>query len=290
MNVNQLNDRFAIDGVVRFEVGEGGLTRLSMTTEHASATLYTHGAHVTHFQPVGGEPILWMSGASRFETGKAIRGGVPLVFPWFGPRQNDPDAPSHGLVRTTEWSVTNVERLESGSVCVTLELSVDTFQVVYRVAVGVTLGLEMVVTNVSGEPVRFEQAMHTYFTVGDVRKIGVRGLEGVTYIDKLDQLNRKVQSEAPITFGAETDSVYLDTETTVQIEDPVLGRVIEVQKSGSRSTVVWNPWIDKSAKMGDFGDDEWPGMVCIESGNIADNAVELGPGESANMSASIGLV
>lgn len=287
MNAQELNDRFAIDGLVRFDVGEGGLTRLLVTTEKASATLYTHGAHVTQFQPAGGEPILWMSGTSRFESGKAIRGGVPLVFPWFGPRQDDPNAPSHGLVRTAEWSVESVERLDNAAVRIALGIAVDKFSVVFRVTVAESLGLEMIVTNDSDEPATFAQAFHTYLSVGDVRQIGVRGLEGVTYIDKVDQQARKVQSDSPITFSAETDSVYMDTESTVRVDDTVLRRTIEVSKQGSHSTVVWNPWIDKSKRMSDFGDDEWPGMVCVESGNIADNSVKLPPGQSATMLSSI---
>ena len=289
MNAEELNDRFAIDGVACFDVGVNGLMRLLVTTEKATATLYTHGAHVTEFQPADGEPILWMSGASRFENGKAIRGGVPLVFPWFGPHEKDPNAPSHGLVRTLEWSVEAVERLENDSIRITLGITVDKFSVAYRVTVAESLGLEMIVTNDSEEQVVFEQAFHTYLNVGDVRQIGVRGLEGVTYIDKLDQQSRKVQSDSPITFAAETDSVYVDTESTVHVVDPVFGRTIEVSKRGSRSTVVWNPWIDKSKRMADFGDDEWPGMVCIESGNIADNSVKLPPGQSTSLSAQIGL-
>ncbi|MEL6107876.1 MAG: D-hexose-6-phosphate mutarotase [Planctomycetota bacterium] len=286
-NTDELNDRFAIDGLAKFEVGEGGLTRLSITTGKADATLYTHGAHVSHFRPGASEPILWMSAASRYESGKAIRGGVPIVFPWFGPRQDDPKAPSHGLVRTTEWSIETMERLATNDIRISLATAVDKFSVVYRVTVGDSLGLDMRVTNESGEAVTFEQAFHTYLSVGDVRKIAVRGLEGATKIDKLDQHARKVQSDSPITFASETDSVYVDTESTVQVEDPLLGRTIEVQKQGSRSTVVWNPWIDKSSRMADFGDDEWTNMVCIESGNIADNCVKLAPGQSATMSTEI---
>lgn len=288
-HIDELNERFAIDGVVRFEAGQGGLTRLTITTDQATASLYTHGAHVTHFQPRGDEPLLWMSGESRFETGQAIRGGVPVIFPWFGPRTDDPDAPSHGLVRTAEWSVTEVKRHNDGTVEVSLGISLESFEVVYRVTVGRRLGLEMIVTNSSDAPASFEQALHTYLSVGDVHQIRVVGLEGSTYIDKVDRLARKPQSAAPIRFAGETDSVYVDTEAIVRVEDPTLGRTILVQKTGSRSTVVWNPWTAKASRMADFGDDEWPGMVCIETANVADNSIGLAPGDSSTMSAELGI-
>ena len=286
--IEDLTKQFAIDGVVHFEAGEGGLTRVSITTAKSKAALYTHGAHVTEFQPSGCEPVLWLSGESRFEHGKAIRGGVPLVFPWFGPHAKDPDAPSHGWVRTAEWEITAVEQLPDDDVAITLTINVADFHVTYRVTVGNELTLEMAVANQSETEVSFEQAFHTYLTVGDVRKISAHGLDGTTYIDKLDQLSRKEQADA-ISFSGETDSVYLDTEATVSVEDPVLGRTLEVRKQGSQSTVVWNPWVDKSKRMGDFGDDEWSGMVCIESGNIADNSVKLAPGQTATMMAAIGV-
>lgn len=284
--IDQYNRRFAIDGVAQFDTGDGGLTRLSITADEADATLYTHGGHVTHFQARGGKPMLWVSAASRFATGQAIRGGVPIVFPWFGARKNDPGAPSHGLVRKAEWSVTAVDLLDDGRVRATLAVSAESFRVVYHVTVGRQLGLEMIVTNTFDEPVGFEQALHTYLAVADVHQIGVHGLEGATYIDKVDAFSRKAQPDAPVRFSGEVDSVYLDTDAVVRVEDPLLGRTIVIRKTGSRSTVVWNPWIDKSKKMSDFGDDEWPGMVCIETANVADNAIRLAPGASATMSAT----
>lgn len=288
-SIDELNARFAIDSVARFDAGNGGLARLAITTGDADATLYTHGGHVTHFQPRGAEPVLWISDASHFADGKAIRGGVPVIFPWFGAREGDPAAPAHGLVRTAEWTVTAVDRLDDGRVRVTLTITAEAFDVVYRVTVGRQLHMEMIVTNTSDAPATFEQALHTYLNVGDIHRVGVRGLAGVTYIDKVGAFTRKTQGDTPITFAGETDSVYLDTDAEVRVDDPVLGRAIVVGKVGSRSTVVWNPWVDKSKKMSDFGDDEWPGMVCVETANVADNAVTLDPGAAATMIATLDL-
>ena len=285
----ELNQQFSIDGIARFDAGPGGLTRLLITTDKANATIHPHGAHVSQFQPRGSDPILWMSNESYYAAGKAIRGGVPLVFPWFGPHPAQADAPAHGLVRTIEWEVADVSLHDDGDVSASFLTTVESFRVVYRVTVGPALRLEMTVTNDSAESVVFEQAFHTYLTVGDVRRISVHGLDGVTYIDKLDESSRKIQPDSPVTFEAETDSVYLDTEAAVRIQDPTLNRTIAVSKQGSRSTVVWNPWIAKAKRMPDFGDDEWPGMVCIESGNIADDSVRLEPGGTHTMIAKVGI-
>lgn len=285
--IEQLNQQFAIPGVAQFDSGEGGLPRLLITSQQADATLYPHGAHVTHFQVRGQQPMLWMSEASRFAAGQAIRGGVPIIFPWFGAHQDDPQAPSHGLVRTAPWSVTGVDLLDEGRVRVSLAISVDSFRVDYRVDVGNQLELEMIVTNISDAAASFEQALHTYLAVGDVRQIKVHGLEEATYIDKVDSFQRKRQPSVAIEFSGEVDSVYVDTDAVVRVEDPVLDRTLVVRKTGSRSTVVWNPWIDKSKTMSDFGDKEWPSMVCIETANVADNALTLDPGASHTMTAML---
>ena len=150
--------------------------------------------------------------------------------------------------------------------------------------------MALTVTNPAGVPVTFEEALHTYLAVGDVRQVSVAGLEGVTYVDKVDGAKRKTQAGALVTIGGETDRLYLDTDAAVTLSDPVLGRRIHVAKTGSRSSVVWNPWVAKSKAMPDFGDDEWPGMICIETANAADNAVTVPPHASHSMTATISVV
>lgn len=289
MTPDELNDRFAIDNTARFVPGDGGLPRLDITSEHATASVYTHGAHVANFQPVGAAPVLWMSGSSVFESGRAIRGGVPVIFPWFGDRKDDPDAPAHGLVRQADWTVRSVDALDDGRVQVVLAIAVDPFDVSMRITVGRSLSMQMTVANTSDDPANCEQALHTYLTVGDIKRVGVQGLAGAPYIDKVDSHKRKMQSPDPISFNGETDSVYLDTNAVVRIVDEAMGRTLVVGKTGSRSTIVWNPWIDKASRMGDFGDDEWPGMLCVETANVADNTLTLEPGGSHVMTATIGI-
>ena len=121
-SIEELNRRFLIPDVARFEAGRGGLTRLAVTAPAAEGHLYLHGAHVAHFQPRGFGPVLFLSAKSFFEMGKAIRGGVPVIFPWFGPREGGGEGPMHGLVRTTEWTVAEVRQAGDG-VAVTMTLT-----------------------------------------------------------------------------------------------------------------------------------------------------------------------
>ena len=159
----------------------------------------------------------------------------------------------------------------------------------YELRLGRDLSMALTVTNPADAPITFEEALHTYLAVGDVRQVSVAGLEGVTYVDKVDGAKRKTQAEELITIGGEIDRLYLETEAAVTLTDPGLGRRIRVEKTGSRSSVVWNPWVAKSRAMADFGDDEWPGMICIETANAADNAVTLPPHGSHTITATISV-
>jgi glucose-6-phosphate 1-epimerase len=294
-----LQRRFDVPGVVRFEAGAGGLTRAVVTTALAEAEVYLHGAHVTRYRPAGEREVLWMSAASLFREDKAIRGGVPICFPWFGPKAGDPSAAMHGFARLKEWRVESVVQPGDGTVELILELDADqqtrtawphVFAARYHVRVGRVLELVLRVRNDGTESFTFEEALHSYFTVGDARRISISGLEGTTYIDKVDQMKHKAQGDAAVSIERETDRVYTKTRTTCVIDDPVLGRRINVAKEGSDATVVWNPWIDKAKAMADFGDDEWPGMVCVETCNVGDQRVTVQPGETHEMRAAIGVV
>lgn len=282
--------------------GHGGLARVRVETPHASAEVYLQGAHVTAWQPAGVSPVLWTSARSRFEAGAPIRGGVPICFPWFGPHPTDAHAPAHGWARTTAWELVGGEE-DPGSGDVTLELALGDsaatrasawphrFAATYRVTVGRTLRLELEVTNRDEAPVTLTQALHTYLSVGDVRDVAVEGLSGAAYVDKAPAPGAPTearQDERPLRVAAETDRV-LASEAAVRVVDPRLARTLTVTKEGSGSTVVWNPWVDKSRAMADFGDDEWPGMLCVEAGNVGPAAVTLAPGATHRLATALSV-
>jgi glucose-6-phosphate 1-epimerase len=284
---------------VRRDNGRGGLPRLLVDIDSCTAELYLQGAHLCRWQPRGqSRPVLWMSEQSRFEAGAPIRGGVPICFPWFGPKAGDPSAPVHGVVRISPWALERATLEPDGAVAIRLGLVCGpaatphvphALALAFELRMGSSLSMALTVTNPGPAPTTFEDALHTYLTVGDVRRVTVAGLEGATYVDKVDGAARKTQDRNPIAIAGETDRLYLDTESAVVLTDPALGRRIRVAKTGSRSSVVWNPWVAKSRAMPDFGDDEWPGMICIETANASDNAVTLPPHASHTMTASISV-
>ncbi len=270
----------AIPGRVKIISGQGGLPAIQVESAWSQAEIYPHGAHVTGFQLTGEEPLLFMSAASEFVADKPIRGGVPVIFPWFGAREG---LAAHGFARVAAWDLVSAVVLPEGEVCLHFHLpSDDESELDYRVTVGRSLTLELVVTNTSGAGFASETCLHTYFQVGAIDAIEVAGLQGTRYRDQLSATDC-TETSPTIRFAGEVDRVYQDTAATVEIHDPVLGRAIRIRKTGSRSTVVWNPWIAKAQRMPDFGDDEYLHMVCVESGNIAGNSITLDPGASAQM-------
>jgi D-hexose-6-phosphate mutarotase len=262
----------------------------------AEAHVYLHGAHVTHHRPTGRSPLLFLSARSRYAAGTAIRGGVPVIFPWFGARAGHPEAPDHGFARTAEWTVESATRGDDGAVTLTLGLEPDEhtramwphdFRLRHRVVIGAHLELLLEVENRSRAPFTFEEALHTYLHVGDVRTASIVGLEGLTYIDKTDGMRRKPSGSGPLRLHGTTDRVFLDATATCTVSDPALGRRLVVEKRGSSTTVVWNPWSDRAHTMADLGADEWPSMLCVEAANAADNARRLDAGERHAMSVVI---
>ncbi len=290
MLTDELNTRFAVPGL-RFETGRGGLTRAVVQTPLAEGELYLHGAHVTAWAPRGHAAVLWLSESSHFEKGKPIRGGVPICFPWFGPHSNDPSAPAHGFARLAGWNVASTHAMDGGAIVLELETTIESFAMRYRVEFGSELKLALAThlpTSVD-RSATFEDALHTYFSVSDVRSISIHGLENASYLDKVDGAQLKSAATFPIAFSGETDRVYLHTLSDCSLIDVGSQRSIRVAKSGSRSTVVWNPWIDKSKRMADFGDEEWRSMVCIETANVDGNRIELAPGQTHETSAIISV-
>jgi D-hexose-6-phosphate mutarotase len=275
-------------GRVVFLDGQGELPMLEVSTPWSTAEIYLHGAHVTGFRKTNEPPLLFMSQCSRFNEGQPIRGGIPVIFPWFGMREG---LGQHGFARVKTWDLKEFAPAPDGSVSVRFQLpdspeasGFPPFVAEYLVTVSDTLSLQLSVTNQSKDEVlTFESCLHTYLEVGDVTVISIQGLKGVKYLDKVANFAKKTESNDAIRIASEVDRVYLDTTSPVEIIDPRLGRKIRVEKQASLSTVVWNPWITRAQQMPDFGNDEYQRMICIESGNVAPNQISLPPGESSKL-------
>lgn len=279
-------------GRVAFLDGQGELPMLEISTAWSTAEIYLHGAHVTRFQKRGEAPLLFMSQCSRYSEGQPIRGGIPVIFPWFGPREG---MYQHGYARNKTWDLKEILTGPEGAVSLRFRLPdvpensmFPPSTVDYIVTVKDTLTLQLQVNNTSAEEVfTLESCLHTYFEVGDATAIAVHGLKGASYLDKVAAFARKTEEHDAIRISSEVDRTYVDTTGTVTIEDFRLGRRILVEKEGSASTVVWNPWIAKSRQMPDFGDDEYMHMVCVESGNVVPNEIRLAPGATSTMTVKL---
>ncbi len=279
-------------GRVTFLDGQNELPMLEVSTPWSTAEIYLHGAHVTHFQKRGETPLLFMSQCSRFEEERPIRGGVPIIFPWFGQREG---LGQHGFARVKNWELKEFSTAADGSVSVRFRLpecpeaaTFPPFTAEYLVTVDRDLALCLTVTNNSNEDeLAFENCLHTYFAVGDVTAISITGLKDVTYLDQVARFARRADSNDSIRINAEVDRIYLDTAGPVEILDSRLGRKIRIEKRGSASTMVWNPWTAKAQQMPDFANDEFERMVCVESGNVATNALKLRPGEASTLAVKL---
>jgi glucose-6-phosphate 1-epimerase len=294
--IAELDRWFGIPGIARVVEGNGGLAKVAINTRETAGEMYLHGAHVTSWQPRGAEEVLFVSAKSRWEDGRAIRGGVPICFPWFADKADDLRAPAHGFVRTTAWQLESV--VQTGD-AVTVSMFTESndgtkrwwpadFQLVFRTTFGSELNLELVLRNTGATSLRFEEALHTYFRVGQIEKAQLQGLNTVHYLDKTDS-NRKKTQQGSIVIVSETDRIYLNTNGPIVLEDQALRRRLGVAKENSLTTVVWNPWAEKAKAMSDFGDAEWMQMVCIETSNVSDFAVELAPGQQHSMKAIVRL-
>jgi glucose-6-phosphate 1-epimerase len=240
--------------------------------------------------------VIFLSQHSQWEAGRAIRGGIPVCFPWFRNKADDPKAPAHGFVRTKAWQLDAVE-MQGDLVSVSLSTESDEatrawwpheFHLTHRLTIGEELAQELVVSNTGNTSLRFEEALHTYYRVGGAEAIRVQGLDGVVYLDNTDG-NRKKQQEGDVVFTRQTDSAFIDTTHAVEIYDPLLRRRIRLTKQNSRTTVVWNPWSTGAQTLKDLGGDEWRAMACVEASNIRDFAVDLLPGQQHTMKTIINV-
>ncbi len=290
-----LNDRYSIPGELFFKEGPGGLTAICINNKYASAEILLHGAHIMSYIPTGEKPVLWMSGSSYFQPDKPVRGGIPVCWPWFGGHPSDKNKPSHGFARIADWQVAETDTKPNGTLVILRLTEKDIpanlrefpFDIKLEVLVGRELQVSLAIVNTGKEKMCFTAALHSYFNISDIAAVTVEGLENCKYLDTLDHIF-KVQ-KGVINFDAETDRVYLNTQAACVIDDPGFSRRIKIAKSGSNSTVVWNPWIEKSKRMPDFGDEEYHTMLCIETTNAENDARVIVPAERHILKAIIGL-
>jgi len=294
--LTDLDRRFGIPDVARLCEGSGGLTRVVITSPLAHGEMYVHGAHVTSWRPAGSEEVLFLSSKSRWEEGQAIRGGIPICFPWFRGKADDPHAPAHGFVRTRSWQLYSIVENSDG-IAVTMFIESDEqtrrwwpaeFRLVHRVTFGSELKLELICINTGRTPLYFEEALHTYNRVADVGTVRLQGLDGTRFLDNTDSNKEKTQF-GDVTIASQTDNAFINTKKAVDLLDPKLSRGIRLQKANSTTTVVWNPWQEGAKGLRDLGQGEWQQFLCLEASNIMSAAVTLAPGQKHTISAVLSV-
>jgi len=265
--------------------GSGGLPLVKIETPWSSAEVYLNGAHITSFQKRGEAPLLFLSAKSFFKAGESIRGGVPICFPWFGPREGDV---AHGFVRTAQWELSKSAVADDGAVTLHFRLPEASSRTAWKnlrtefiVTVAESLTMELIAANESDGPLEIENCLHTYFHVGDISQVSLDGLQGVPFLDFASGATgeRKAENDPVLRISKETNRVYPESAGTVEITDRQLKRTIRVEKFHSQSTVVWNPWTTQKLP-NDFEPAEHCQMVCVESGNVKQNKISLAAGES----------
>jgi glucose-6-phosphate 1-epimerase len=293
-DIAQLNDEFSLQhesNFLRFVNGKGDIPVIEIHNNQAQARVSLQGAHLLSWIPAGEEEVVWLSDDATFAEGKSVRGGIPICWPWFGGHHSFPDYPAHGFARTTLWQVICTEDLDGNRTRITFitaplpenkHMWPAQTSVQYQLTIGKKLEMELITHNDGPDPIVISQALHTYFRVGDIDKVILFGLEDTAYLDKLENFKRKIQG-GPVTIDGEIDRIYLDTIAECVIEDRELNREIVINKCGSHSTVVWNPWQKTAEKMGDLGEGGYRKMLCVESSNAADDSVTIETGKAHHL-------
>jgi len=268
-----------------------GFEYIEIENNSATAKIALQGAHLLHYQQHDTPPLLWLSEKSHLESGKAIRGGIPICWPWFGKHSEDAALPQHGFARTTLFSLLETKETDEDTTELLLQLrsSVETlafwpyeFEILVQITVGPTLTVALTTRNCDTKPFTITSALHSYFSVSHISNVSVQGLDKAEYWDSLTDKN-KIQHGA-IYISEEVDRVYQKVKDELTLQDR--DRTIKISTKGSSSAVVWNPWSDKSKRMDDMQANAYETMLCIETANALADAQDLAPGEEHTLQCS----
>ncbi|MGE6454480.1 D-hexose-6-phosphate mutarotase [Shewanella baltica] len=273
-------------GSVTTKKHANGLNYVEVNTALCQARIFLQGAQIDYFQPVGKPPLLWVSSADDYQPGNGIRGGVPVCWPWFG-MSSEANFPQHGFARTRIWALESVE-MRNQLVDLRFSLKISEQDKIYwphntQVSVlftlGDTLSISLVNTNLGDETLTLTQALHSYFPIEDIHQLKASGFSGSKYIEFAEGPYPQTTDE--VRFDRETDRVYTDLGSVQLLHTPQ--GIIEVSRENSQSAVLWNPWIEKSQRLGRFNPEDYLTMVCLEAANVLEDKVVLAPGETHSL-------
>jgi len=267
-----------------------GFEYVEIQNKSATAKVALQGGHLFHYQQQGKNPLLWLSEKSHFETGKAIRGGIPICWPWFGKHPTDPALPQHGFARTSPFELIESREPDENTTELLLQLQSSgrtlalwpyQFQLLLHIIIGKTLTVALTTKNCDTKSFLLSSALHSYFAVSHIKDVAVQGLDEIEYWDALTD-ETQIQ-KGDIHIREEVDRVYQTTENNLLLKDT--DRIIEISSEGSSSAVVWNPWIEKSKQMADMQDAAYLSMLCIETANALTDTRKIEPGEEHTIKA-----
>ncbi|MDO5646096.1 MAG: D-hexose-6-phosphate mutarotase [Dermabacter sp.] len=268
----------------------GEADALVVTTAHSRLVMYLSGAHIVSWVPDGGEDLLWLSPLASTRPGTSVRGGVPLIGPWFGSGVSGAESPAHGWLRTAPFALEWAREEADGSVSLSLvtggvPASVDPrwalAEVRLVVRVGQTLDLDLTLT-AGASPIEVEAAFHTYFAVREIQDVELSGLADAPFVDTRNDRTPGVIAREPFTFRGPTDLV-MTSGAPLTLTDPGLRRDVEILPREATRTVVWTPWREGTANFTDIPEDQWNAFVCVETAISEDGRARLAPHESARL-------
>ena len=287
---------FELKDILKIETSNLGLRKIVITSPLAKAEIYLHGAHLTHYQPTDAEALIFNGTQSRVSPPHSVHAGIPICWPWFGAHPSESSKPQHGFARDRVWRLKSTQVKADNEVEVLLELQDDettktlfpyTFRLELALTIGKKLTLALTTHNTDTKPFTITQALHTYFAISDIEAVRITGVEGTPFVDYTD--HKKVKSESGIlSIHQEINRVYVPTDRSCKIIDPVMGRQITVEKSGSNSTTIWNPW--RESRIHDLPDEKYRQFVCVETTNALDDAVTLQPENSHTLTQSVSAI
>lgn len=298
MDIQALNERFAVDGRVSVRKANNDLPFVYINNKACKAVISLYGGQLLSYSR-GDNELLFLSEAAYYEVGKSIKGGVPICWPAFGASSSLESMPFHGFARNRFWSLESIEQASDSETSVTLELSEDEsslaiwpyqFKLRLKISLSEKLKMELVTENTGEEIFELTQAFHSYFKVSDISQVEIAGLENTHYLDKAKSnqgKEQKVQS-SEISIDSEVDRIYLDVGKQIRIREQGQ-KIINIHSSGSRTAIVWNPWEELSSQSGDLQDDDYKRFVCVETANASKDIIRLEKGEKYKLQVECSL-
>jgi glucose-6-phosphate 1-epimerase len=290
-----LNERFGRAGRIIFEASPLGGPVAVLAAPSGRAVVSLKGAQVLSWQPVDTSEVLWLSPVARLDTAKAVRGGAPVCWPWFGAHPDDAGKPAHGFARTAAFEVAAATADDQTTTLMLVLEPNNAHRALWphearlevTVSVGERLRIALTTTNRAPSPLSLSQAIHTYFRVGDIAAVTVDGLGGCRYRNALT--GEMLRQAGPVRIDREVDRIYETQTAPVVLADTALGRRVGITAHGSASTVVWNPWVAKAERLGDLGPEGYRRMLCLETANAGHDSRRLAPGTGHTLSAEIAV-